>query len=62
MSAALSVAGIGLPLWVFSIAPYATDTTSTALARTVAAGYPIADVVVLAAALTRAAPPVERGA
>ena len=50
IDAAIVGTGIGLPLWVFSIAPYATDTTSTALARAVAAGYPIADFVVLAAA------------
>ncbi len=50
IDAAIVATGIGLPLWVFSIAPYAGDTSSTVLARTIAAGYPIADVLVLAAA------------
>jgi diguanylate cyclase (GGDEF)-like protein/PAS domain S-box-containing protein len=50
IDAAIVGIGIGLPLWVFFIAPYAGDTSSTALARTIAAGYPVADVVLLAAA------------
>ena len=50
IDAAMVAVGVGLPLWVFFVEPYATDAASTVPARFVAAAYPIGDVLVLAAA------------
>ena len=50
VDAAIVATGVGLPLWVFFVAPYAADPESSLFARTIAAGYPVADVFVLAAA------------
>jgi diguanylate cyclase (GGDEF)-like protein/PAS domain S-box-containing protein len=43
--------GLTLPSWVALIAPYVHDDTLTLLAKSVSVAYPIADVVLLAAAI-----------
>ena len=47
VDAAIVTAALGLPLWVFFIAPYATDPGSPLLSRAVAVAYPLGDLAVL---------------